>query len=64
LLLFSHTHEDIDENFSYLSKQLKTINSFVFVDIMKTFNIKSKFLLFIANLIQEVADSNLSFGYV
>jgi len=54
-LLVGHTHEDIDGYFSYLSKQLKTTNTFVLSDLMKTF-MESQFLSFIPELIQEVAD--------
>ena len=36
-LLVGHTHEDIDAYFSHLSKALKSKNTFVLADLMKTF---------------------------
>ena len=36
-LIVGHTHEDIDEHFSYLSKLLKMKNTYVLADLMKAF---------------------------
>ena len=36
-LIVSHTHEDIDMHFSYLSKLLKMKNTYILVDLMKAF---------------------------
>jgi hypothetical protein len=36
-LLVGHTHEDIDAYFGHLSKALKTTNTFVLADLMKSF---------------------------
>ena len=36
-LIVGHTHEDINEHFSYLSKLLKMKNMYVLADLMKAF---------------------------
>ena len=54
-LLVGHTHEDIDAYFSHLSKALKSKNTFVLADLMKTF-MHSQELSFMPEVIQEVAD--------
>jgi hypothetical protein len=36
-LVIGHTHEDIDECFSYLSKMLKQQNNYVLVDLISAF---------------------------
>jgi hypothetical protein len=36
-LVVGHTHEDIDGNFGYLSKNLKEKINYVMVDLMKAF---------------------------
>ena len=55
-LIVSHTHEDIDAHFSYLSKLLKMKNTYVLVDLMKAFMDFQKTTAFILDLEQEVAD--------
>lgn len=37
-LLVGHIHEDVDGYFSYLSKQLKTITTFVHVNLIILFH--------------------------
>ena len=54
-LMVGHTHEDIDAYFSYLSKKLKNVNTFVLPDLMKEF-MTSQHLPFVPQLIQEVAN--------
>jgi len=36
-LVVGRKHEDIDGSFGYLSKNLKKLNNYVMVDLMKTF---------------------------
>ena len=55
-LIVSHTHEDIDAHFSYLSKLLKMKNTYVLADLMKAFMDSQKTIAFIPELVQEVAD--------
>ena len=55
-LIVSHTHEDIDVHFSYLSKLLKMKNTYVLADLMKAFMDSQKTTAFIPELVQEVAD--------
>jgi hypothetical protein len=54
-LLVGHTHEDIDAYFSHLSKTLKNRNTFVVVDLMKSF-MESHEMSFIPKFVQEVAN--------
>lgn len=54
-LLVGHTHEDIDAYFSHLSKTLKSKNTFVLADLMKSF-MESQEMRFMPEFIQEVAD--------
>ena len=54
-LLVRQTLEDTNMYSNYLSKQLKTTNTFVLFDLMKNF-MESQFLFFIPNLIKEVID--------
>ena len=48
-------HEDIDANFSHLSKELKQSSTYIMADLMKAF-MKSQKLAFLPEVIQEVAD--------
>jgi hypothetical protein len=38
-LVVSHTHEDIDGCFGYLSKKLKEENNYILTDLMRAFMI-------------------------
>jgi len=55
-LIVGHTHEDIDAHFSYLSKLIKTKNTYVLADLMKAFMDSQKTVAFIPEFVQEVAD--------
>ena len=55
-LVVSHTHEDIDAHFSYLSKLLKMKNTYVLADLMKAFIDSQKTTAFIPELVQKVAN--------
>ena len=55
-LIVGHTHEDIDAHFNYLSKLLKMKNTYVLVDLIKTFMDSQKTTAFIPELVQDVAD--------
>ena len=54
--IVSHTHEDIDAHFSYLSKLLKMKNTYVLADLMKAFMDSQKTTAFMPELVQEVAN--------
>ena len=54
--IVEHTHEDIDAYFSYLSKLLKQKNTYVLADLMKAFMDLQKPVVFIPELVQEVAN--------
>ena len=63
-LIVGHTHKDIDTHFSYLSKLLKTKNTYILIDLMKAFMDSQKTIAFIPELIQEVADfKTFLYGY-
>ncbi len=51
--MVGHTHEDIDGCFGYLSKKLKKLNNYIWVDLMKAF-IVSQEKPFISQLIEEI----------
>jgi hypothetical protein len=57
-LLVGHNHEDIDIYFKYLFTQLKIMNKFVLVDLMKTFT-KSQFSFFYISF-KMLLNSNIS----
>jgi len=57
-LIASHTHEDIDAHFSYLSKLIKRKNTYVLADLMKAFMDSQKTVSFIPEFVQEVANFN------
>jgi hypothetical protein len=40
--VISHTHEDIDGSFGYLSKKLREQNNYVLTDLMKMFMVSKK----------------------
>ena len=50
------THEDINANFSYLSKLLKMKNTYVLANLMKAFMDSQKTIAFMPELVEEVAD--------
>ena len=50
-LVVSHTHEDIDAYFSYLSKLLKMKNTYMLPDLMKAFMDSQKTIAFIPELV-------------
>jgi hypothetical protein len=52
-LVIGYTHEDIDENFSYLSKKLKEKNNYVLANLMKMFMVLQEWP-FIPQLIQKI----------
>jgi hypothetical protein len=54
-LIVSHTHEDIDGNFGYLSKTLKEHDNYVLANVMKAFMVLED-CPFILQLIQEILD--------
>ena len=63
-LIVSHTHEDIDAHFSYLSKLQKMKNTYVLVDFMKAYMDFQKTTKFIPELVQEVANfKKFLYGY-
>ena len=63
-LVVSHTHEDINAYFSYLSKLLKMKNTYVLANLMKAFMDSQKTTAFIPELVQEVADfKKFLYGY-
>ena len=55
-LTVDHTHEGINAHFSYLSKLLKMKNTYVLVDLMKAFIDSQKTIVFILEVLQEVAN--------
>jgi hypothetical protein len=55
-LVVGHTYEDIDAYFSYLSKLLKQKNMYVLTDLMKAFMDLQKSIVFISELVHEIAD--------
>jgi hypothetical protein len=57
-LVVSHTHEDIDGCFGYLSKILKKQNNYIFTNLMKYFMV-SKERPFIPQMIQILKPGSL-----
>ena len=55
-LIVGHTHKDIDAHFSYLSKLLKMMNTYVLADFMKAFMDSQKTTAFIRELVQKFAN--------
>ncbi|KAG0567459.1 hypothetical protein KC19_7G136300 [Ceratodon purpureus] len=55
-LIVGHTHEDIDAHFSHLSKLIKRKNTYCLANLMKAFMDSQKTVVFIPEVVQEVAD--------
>lgn len=59
-LIVGHTHEDIDMYFSYLSRMMWRNNTYVLLDLIKSF-MDLQSLTFILEFVQEVG--NFDFFY-